>query len=89
MRWFVGQNIKGRRRKAFSQHYKSRSFGRIFGTLSEEINVKRIKCHFFQNYVEYVDKQKKTEEKFDSKFGDYCDIRETKKSLLNYLLTQN
>ena len=59
MRWFVGQSIKGGRCIAFSQRYKSRSFEKIFGTLSEEIKVETSKFDFFLIYVEYVVKQKK------------------------------
>ena len=56
MRNFVRNAIKGGRRKAFIQHYKSELSDELFKIFSKEINVNGNICDLLEKYFNFLSK---------------------------------
>ena len=74
MRHFVRKSIKGGRRSALNQDYKSNISKEVFNIISKELNVndKDNVCEIINEYFEHTNKQRKIiEDEYDSQFNDY------------------
>ena len=84
MRHFVRQSIKGGRRSALNQYYKSNISQEVFNIISKELNINDNKdnvCEIIDKYFEYTNKQRKIiEDKYDLQFNDYRDIDEEERT---------
>ena len=77
MRHFVRQSIKGGRRSALNQYYKSNISQEVFNIISKELNVNGNDnvCEIINKYFKYTNEQRKIlEDEYNSKFKDYRDI---------------
>ena len=83
MRHFVRQSIKGGRRSALNQYYKSNISQEVFNIISKELNVNDNDnvCKIINKYFECTNEQRKIiEDEYDSKFKDYRDIDEEERT---------
>ena len=73
MRHFVRKSIKGGRRSALNQYYKSNISKEAFNIISKELNVNdKDVCEIINEYFEHTNKQRKIiEDEYDSQFNDY------------------
>ena len=83
MRNFVRKSIKGGRRNAFNQHYKSEISDEVFNFISKELNVNDDSNEYeiLEKYFEFLkEHEKQNAEEFNSKYDDYRDISENEKT---------
>ena len=87
MRYFIRTTLKGGRRTAYNQHYKSKWADEVFNIISTELDIKANVCELVDEYCEYTNKHRKIkEDEYDSKFGDYRYINEEKKPNLSMIV---
>ena len=83
VRHFVRKSIKGGRCSPLNQYYKSNISKEVFNIISEELNVNDNDnvCEIIGKYFEYTNEQRKIiEDEYASKFKDYRDIDDEKRT---------
>ena len=63
MRNFVRKSIKGGRRNAFNQHYKSEISDEVFNITSKELDINGTICEIFEKYFRFFNNYEKQDAK--------------------------
>ena len=81
MRIFVRKANKGGRCNAFNQFYKSEISDEVINIISKKLNVNGNICEILEKYFKFLSKyEKQYVKEFNSKYDEYRDINEKKKT---------